>query len=108
MFALLKIEDFKKLEILQQDSLSWVVGTSNKNGRKYHRLIKSLTGIEPIKDRFKTLLIKFDINLSKVDDQNPLKLLILFYENSTHFKPNKSLIGKGIHKYIFIIEKYQL
>ncbi|OMJ18110.1 hypothetical protein AYI70_g5545 [Smittium culicis] len=71
MALTLKSSDIELIEKEQLIALAWVIGISVKSGNMHQRMYRSLKGIESIKDRFETLLVKFGIHVSKCSVNNP-------------------------------------
>ncbi|OMJ11001.1 hypothetical protein AYI69_g10029 [Smittium culicis] len=93
----LKNNEFDQLESVQEKPLAWVMGSSEHSGHQYRRLIRSLSGIESLIDRFETLQIKFGIHVSICSTNNPLLELISQIEMNKTLASNKSLIKNDIH-----------
>jgi len=85
------------IQNFQDKALSWVANQTDATGKKYKRLIQSITAIEKIKDRFENLGIRFGLHYSKVLDSNPLKKMISFKNSNSSFVTSSALIFKNIH-----------
>jgi len=85
------------LQDCQSLALSWVTNVSPSKGKSYQRLIRSLTGIESIQDRFETLSIRFGAQYSNCTSDNPLVKMINSYNTNLLPLNESSLIRKQIH-----------
>jgi hypothetical protein len=86
------------LESLQQEALGWVCSSSKTMSSRFERLIRSITAVESIKDRFETLGIRFGYHFEKSNESNPIRVLVQAMMNNRDMCDNtQAFVWKQIH-----------
>jgi hypothetical protein len=92
-----KPNDLKPLQEIQNTALAWVINVGPNQGRIYQRLIRSLTGIESVSERFKILSIRFGQHYTKCISSNPIVQLVKYFNSNNSQFTSSSLIRNQIH-----------
>ncbi|PVU98884.1 hypothetical protein BB559_001194, partial [Furculomyces boomerangus] len=92
-------------------ALGWILCVSSHYITIFKRLGHSLTALEPIKERFESLLIRFGFHYEGLAVNNPLKTLCTAADRFEIQFTRLSLIAKGIHmnpRYLNLVEDIPL